>query len=638
MKSVVLVDGNPIDGPVTDETTVIYWALDAAPQGAVTLPAMVEAQSARLRTEYLDWCAALAQSNLGNATLAERLRCRLFGGASCWWTSLIAAKSPVSNPELGDVLKLRTLELFFKSGAYTSLTYRGADTRREGVLRDWCESRGWDFFAIGGDAGKANLHAKGWRQRLPHPIQAFLHLAYFVRRRHMGGRGLFGMRPRPLAHGAITAVTYFPNIDMAAAAQGRFRSHYWGPLHELIDRLGLTVNWVWFFHDSSHMSYRDAVTLQTALNQRAPQAERFVMLEDSLTLRGVMWAVWTYLGLWWTTLGMAPVRRRFTLADGALNFFGVLKDQWYSSIRGSAAMSACLYAAAFRNTVARLPRDGRLIYPWENQGWEHSLLCAWRSLREGPALAAVHTPGCVSAMDFRTFRGNEPLGPPAGRMFPDQLVAFGKPSAQLLRERGWPAANVTEAESLRYMAFGGKQNIECRELPATSRRLLVVTAMRAETEMQLRLLSAASGIGGLDRYSEVVVRPHPFCAVDDLVAALAFSTPVRIEGRPLNVLFAECDVVFVCNSTSAVVEAAWVGLPVIVAGSVDGVDLNPLNGIADLVVASSPEALRVELNQPRRIPLAPETFMLDPNLPAWQRLLTGDAGASPVATIHTGGR
>jgi len=610
---------------IAEDGTVVYWSAVRAPHGSFSLQTIVEQSSESLREDYVNWCGDLSQAPVGKRSLAGALSRRLLGGGSFWWMTIISVRSPVSSLAVVDVLRLRALETFYVSGAYRRLCYLGANTRLGNVLRTWCHSLGHEFIWRPTPTAAPEMpRIKRPRlNRLPHPLQALLQLAYFVRRRHLAKRRNGRRRPRPLADAELAVVTYFPNIDMAEWRQGRFRSHYWGPLHELIEDLGFKVNWTWLHHDASQLDYRGTVAFRDTLNQQsAATGQRYLMLEDGLTVRGVIWAIWTFLCLSLTSLRVEHLRDRFRFPGGTLNFFEILKDEWYSSLRGAAAMSACLHAAAFRNTVDELPATtSRVMYPWENLGWEHSLLCAWKRERQAPALAAVHTPGCTAAMYLTGIRGPELAGQPQDRVLPDRLVAFGRPAAETLREWGWPAQIVTEAEALRYMQFAGKYDVERRDVPKASRHLLLVTAMRAETEFQLGLLSAASRGGGLAAYEKVTIKPHPFCAVDDLVSALTFSRPVVIDQRPLDVLFGESDVVFAGNSTSAGIEAAWVGLPLILTASI-GLNLNPLKGIAGVSFVATVEALVEQLHRPLRIRLAPDTFLLDRNLPRWRALLT----------------
>ena len=60
-------------------------------------------------------------------------------------------------------------------------------------------------------------------------------------------------------------VTYFPNIDMAAAKNGRFRSRYWEKLHDALqpaDGKPNRVNWVFLYFPAPQCSFPDAIKLR----------------------------------------------------------------------------------------------------------------------------------------------------------------------------------------------------------------------------------------------------------------------------------------------------------------------------------------------------------------------------------------
>jgi surface carbohydrate biosynthesis protein (TIGR04326 family) len=624
----------------SDDDVVVQWQDAPAPESVLSLPALVDASSDRLRAEYLQWCNALADVPVGAGTLVGALTNRLLYGGSFWWTTLIAARSPISSPGLVDVFKLRMLETLYVSGGYRSLRYRGADRRLAGVLRSWCAALGHEFVWHRTAPADSNAAANEVVpvERLPQPILALRQLAYFLRRRYLPGLRVFGRRPKPTPDAGLAVFTYFPNIDLAEAKKGRFRSQYWGSLHDLIAELGLKVNWIWFYHDSHQMTYREALAFRERLNEQSTATDqRFLMLEDRLTLPAIASAVLSYLQLLIVSLRVTRIRERFTFAGSTLNFFDILQDEWYASLRGAAAMSACLYAAAFRRTVDALPSTtARMIYPWENQGWEQSLLSVWKGSRKAPTFAVVHTPSPTAPMYLRTYLGDERVGDPPKRPIPDRLIAFGGAAARVLVAWGWPSDIVTEAEALRYMGLAGKYGAARRVLPQRDRRLLLVTGiMRSETAFQLKLLSDASNAGALAAYSSVTLKPHPFCPVEALVAALSFSHQVAIDHRALDALFQETDVVFAGNSTSAAIEAAWLGLPLILTAAVDGLNLSPLYGIDGATFVRTASALAEQLRAPTRVELRPDTFLLDRDLPRWRAFLTQPLSASTrEAFVH----
>jgi surface carbohydrate biosynthesis protein (TIGR04326 family) len=624
---VLVGDGEDVDTKsATSECIIVYWAQLDVPPGTISLPLMVDESALELRGEYVDWCSKLAMVRTGSESLAAALSSPLLAGGSFWWTSAIAARSPVSSASISEILRLRVLEKFYAAQGCAALEYIGTNRVIERILREWCASTG-HLFVSRHDAlaaRKPRMPRPRGLKGAPHPVRAFAHFLYFVRRRCMPARSRRFARAQPLSDADLLIFTYFPNVNLTAAKEARFSSNYWGPLHGLVTSMRLKVNWVWFHHDSPQLSYRESAALRTKLNARSGEtAERFFMLEEWLGARSLCSAVSAYLKLLKTSFALETCREHFAFSGGTLNFFPLLEDEWYSSLRGADAMSACLYAAAMHDMVSAMPAaTSRLLYIWENQPWEQSLLCAWKSLREGTTLGVVHTPSCVAPMYLRTYLGREPTGDGAHRRIPDRLVAFGKPAAATLRDWGWPAGNVTAAEALRYMHLSKSFLAERRPLPESDRHLLVVIGiMRSEAEFQLKLLSAASERGGLNAYARVTVKAHPFCPVNDLVETLPFSPMLSIDDRSLDQIFSDADVVFASNSTSAAVEAAWVGLPLIITVALDGLNLNPLMGAPGIAFVATPDALESQLRNPTAPELPRDTYLLDEGLPHWRALL-----------------
>ena len=617
--TLTLIDrGGKADGCAGD---IAWWDDLVAPKGSVSVPQLAEARAEALRDEYVDWCASLARLKLGDISLAERLSSRLLGGGSFWWSTLIAQRSPMASPAINDVLRLRALERHYMQGGYAGLSYCGTDARLAAILGKWARSLGHGF-RWRKPAEKARRHAgTRWFDRLPQPVRALLYFGHFMVGRYRHARS--GSRPPSGTGSDLVIVTYFPNIDLARAREGEFVSNYWGPLPALIRRLGLAVTWVWFYANSTQMSYAESAALRFRLNGMAGEGERFLMLEDHLSPSGIAAALSAYLGLWFESFLLGDCRRHFRLADSRIDFFPLLSNDWYSSLRGTEAMKHCLYAAAFSGILAATgPGRRGLLYLWENQGWEQLLLYASRACPGAQTLAVVHSNSCTAPMYMRTCLRSEPVGDGAARPLPDRIAAFGEVPRRILGEWGWPADRLTTVEALRYMGLGGKQGAYARQLPETGRRLLVVTGyMHSETDFQIRLLARAIEFGALATYGRVTVKPHPYLPVDDILREVGFPGQVEITAKPLGALFEDADVVYAANSTSAGIEAAWVGLPLILTAAVDGLNLSPLMGLPGVEFVVDPQALGSALKIPRRVELGPEHYNLDAGLPRWTALI-----------------
>jgi surface carbohydrate biosynthesis protein (TIGR04326 family) len=152
---------------------------------------------------------------------------------------------------------------------------------------------------------------------------------------------------------------------------------------------------------------------------------------------------------------------------------------------------------------------------------------------------------------------------------------------------------------------------------------LVVTGyLGAETRFQLGLLAAAAAAGGIKKYQKVLVKPHPSSPIQGILPPPSTSFPWEATTQALEYLWKGSDVVFLANSTSASLEAAWLGLPTILAASVDSINLSPMLQFADAAFVATPDELMIELKDPRRIVIEEDYYLLDADLPRWKALLS----------------
>ena len=94
-----------------------------------------------------------------------------------------------------------------------------------------------------------------------------------------------------------------------------------------------------------------------------------------------------------------------------------------------------------------------------------------------------------------------------------------------------------------------------------------------------------------------------------------------MASQPLKELWAIADVVYCANSTSGCVEAAYLGIPLIIAGPADNLNLNPLYGLTSVNYETNSKMLCEELKNPTKINIPEDYFYLDDNMTLWKELL-----------------
>lgn len=605
--------------------TVFLWN-DYASQSdnAMSIPAIVENEFVVLRKTYLNWTAKLADAKYNGRTVRQFLTSDVLNGESYWWQTLIADKCPYKTKTPFDIIRLRAFEMKFLEGEFDELHYIGNDKVLAGVLKKWIVQELLLTFQWKKTNSISPKRLPLYR-RLPKVAQASL---FFL---HILWSRLRFLRPvLPEEKALCTIVTYFPGIDRERAEQGVFRSNYWGPLHEFIETNRIAVNWIWIYGNLQQFSFRESVDFQERLNRNVLSG-RHLLLENFLTLKGLASAVKMYLTLLIKSSRIASIRKDFHFEGSSLNFFNLLKEEWFESFRGYTAFQNCIYDVAFREAGKKLPTGTKLVtYIWENQPWEHALLATKKYLKNATYVGSVHTPGNSAMYNLKIFPGDEhELNQPFGRLCPDVIGAPGEIPATILRNGGWPPGKVRTLEALRYIESLAGQKVDCRTGNDSrhGKTLLVVTgSIESECCFQISLLEEAEKKGGLRFFSKMIVKPHPSIPVNDMMSEKSFQIPYTIVNTKLPELWPDTDMVYTSNSTSVSLEAAYLGFPVIITGATDNLNINPLFGTGYANFIHTADELASELlkehNEVKRIDYF---FSLDHGLPAWKSLFA-DAG------------
>lgn len=620
--------GNGTAGPVPDGVCVVHWRGWEVPAGHVSLEARLREDLPAIRQEHAAWAFEMGCQPFRGRPLQQWLQ----GGAplSMWWCSLLYERHPKMTPGLFTVYKLRALERLMDVEGCAVLRVRGGDARLRRCLAQLCRSRHRDFREE--DAPSASGQApRGLLRRCydaaPAPLRAlarFLHWWWTVRRHLPPAKdGL------PKAHRqTATIVTYFPNIDMEAARQGRFRSRYWETLHDALNQAaekagGPFVRWLFIRFPAPDLSFRQCRELRDRFRATAKDGASFHYLEECLRFRDLAAAFWRYLRLALTSLRLeAAVRPAFHFAASRLNFWTWLGPYWTESFRGWRCLERCLQYRAFERYATLAGPQRWTLFPLENCPWERMCAQTVHAAGNGPVIGAQHS--VIRPTDFRYFDDPRSFADDMGQAQPDAIRGNGLAAIRQWRAAGLPEDRLGEVEALRYLYLRPSLDGAPPCGPAASaRHLLVVTSFFAdETDAHLALLARVVAAGLLDGW-KVRVKPHPYLPVESRLQALLGrrAAEIAIADGPIASHLTPGTLVWASNSTTVTLEAALKGLPVMAMWPQDDFDLCPLQDVASLPRTGSLEDVARILAHPEAMRLPPRYFDLDGALPRWRALL-----------------
>ena len=632
MATLILLNKAELPKDAPSDALVAVWDKGSVPDGQISIPVELNNRLLPIRDELAAWTYETGCMRVQDKMLEEHLRAG--DNLSMWWCSTLVEKHPKVTHNLFPALKLRALEQVMEEKGVTALKLYapvGADPWLPEVLSRFCRETGRTFAATaaGGpqEAAPQGLKArlKACYYGLPAPLKALVRFPawlWVVRRR---------LPHTPLSRPALpegvkpaSIVTYFPNIDMAAAKSGRFRSRYWEKLHDALapsEGRPNRVNWVFLYFPAPQCAFPEAVKLRDRFRENGQDGASFHFLEEFLTAGDIWKSLVRFGKLLLSSRAVEPqVKELFRFPGSRMDLWPVLKDNWADSTRGWRALERCLTREAFRRYAEWAGPQDWTTFPQENCPWERMLCQSMHDADAGPVYGAQHS--TVRPTDFRYFDDPRMINDPAcRRAMPELWLCNGTGAQDALLAGHMPKARTALVEALRYLYLAPKPDA-APEAPARPVRLLIVTSFFAdETDAHLATLAASARAGVLDGW-EVIVKPHPYLPVAARLKALyGTAEPPRIVDGAIGNFLTPGTVVWASNSTTVALEAAFRKLPVLVQAAEDDVDLCPLQGLPGVVNVRSAADVAAALAEPKAPLLPPDYLALDPELPRWKERL-----------------
>ena len=633
MTTLILLNKAELPNDAPSDALVAVWDKGSVPDGRISIPVELNKRLLPIRDELAAWTYETGCVRVQGSMLEEHLRAG--DNLSMWWCSTLVEKHPKVTHNLFPALKLRALEQLMDEKGVTDLRVyapAGTDPWMRDVLSRFCRETGRTF-AMKDIPGPEETRPEGLKARLkayyyglPAPVKALVRFPawlWIVRRRLPRTRLARPVLPEGMKPASI--VTYFPNIDMTAAKNGRFRSRYWEKLHDALapsEGGPNRVNWVFLYFPAPQCSFPDAVRLRDRFRENGRDGASFHFLEEFLT-NGDIWKSLVRFGkLLLSSRAVEPqVRDLFRFPGSRMDLWPVLKDNWADSTRGWRALERCLMREAFRRYAEWAGPQDWTTFPQENCPWERMLCQSMHDADAGPVYGAQHS--TVRPTDFRYFDDPRMINDPAcRRAMPELWLCNGTGAQDAMLVGHMPKDRTALVEALRYLYLAPKPGEAAPEAPAKPTRLLIVTSFFAdETDAHLATLAASAKAGVLDGW-EVVVKPHPYLPVVERLKNLygTAEPPLVVDG-PIGNFLTPGTVVWASNSTTVALEAAFRKLPVLVQAAEDDVDLCPLQGLPGVVNVRTAEDVAAALAAPKAPDLPPNSLALHPELPRWKERL-----------------
>ncbi len=624
---VLVVDGSREVAPA-DGGLILAWKGYGEEPPIISIARYVESHAERLRATYLRFVHDLGERIVAGRPLREHFDTG--DGFSLWWMHRVPEKSPFKSARIVDCLRLLALEELLKDHHAERVTLHTSDAPLSEAVAGLCHALGIAFAHVRVPRPVGRWSLRRIYEALPQTLQGFFSF------RHLFLRWRFRrLRPFPWFGGshAVFACSYFYHLDPDASRRGAFHSHQWERLPECLHEHGIRVNWLHHYLPHEGRTVEESASLLEAFNRDSERQGRHAFLETFLSARVIAAIAGRWLRLHIIGRRLRRVSTVFHAEGSAANFWPLLKEDWWNSVHGTAAVSNCAWYQLFDRALEDLPRQDRGVYLFEGQGWECALVHAWRKHGHGEIIAVPHSsmpfwylniyddPRCLESDGCR-----KPL--------PDRWALNGRMAWRALTGAGYPEERLVAVEALRYtyldsfLTRARSRRADAAPARTDAPRLLVLGDFtREQTFRMLSRLEAAAPL--LEHAPSITVKLHPACRIARQEVP---HLKCDFTNQALGDILGDFDVAFCSNTTSAGLDALLAGLPVVAFLDDEGLNQSPLRGAEHVTYVNTPEELARALNVAagRRADAAPdEFFWIDSDLPRWQNVLVS-AGAPHV--------
>ena len=590
---------------------------DGLSNNIVSIPALVEKDADVLRQRYLSWIYALGESKIQGCRLVDHLEVR--PGLSYWWMSLSAEKCNYSrSPQIGNALRLMAFESWIVEQTPSHVKLVSANVHLALCIESWCVSTGvtfeWQRLPV--KAAQVSWFRRIYRS-LPLKLSALIWLAhYLVKRWPLKGVGL---KEWAKSKGEVAFVSYLHNLVPDALNAGKFESLYWAHLPDVLQRDDCKTNWLHMYVKAPLVPTASAAAnVIRQFNAMGQGDQLHVTLDTFLGWRVVFRALRDWRRLDREGLELRSIS--ITHSNASIDLWPLFKDDWQQSFYGVEALSNLMNLNLYEAALSALPAQRIGVYLQENQGWESSLIHAWKAAGHGRLIGSPNA--SVRFWDLRYFFDQRSYNKKDKNILPmpDLVAVNGSAAMRAYLGGNYPARQLLEVEALRYLSLAD-DSVGVPKIPRTTGAPLSVLAMGDylphNTRLQMRLLEQAATL--LPEDTEFVIKPHPNCPVNP---ADYSGLRMTVTLEPLSTLLTKCDVAYSSSLTAASVDAYCAGVPVISVLDPNQLNMSPLRGCVGVVFVSTSDELALALKDRKSSNPDQNTFfMLDTNLASWRKLL-----------------
>ncbi len=560
------------------ELAVINWDDTNRKKNHISLTGLVEKNSKKIRKEYIDFVDNISNHKINSLSVNSALK--IDEDFSLWWMSILHEKNFYKSPNIKDCLKIIALKDYLINNLNENIHIINVPLYCKYSINQLTQNTNIKLMIQYQISNKLKFKIS---VKIPFFLKSFYTLIkyYFL--------SLFFNKDKTCnklkSNKEILIVSYFLNFDKEDLKNKKFTSDYWGKLINNLKRNGYLVNWLHMFPTDNGQKNKKFLNSLNYINNTSKN-ENHYFIENYTTFRIFLLTLINYIKISFLAKKFANHKDSLNCKKNNIFFWDLLKDDWQNSLLGSNLMRNILIYYQFSEFIKNIPKQKKILYLHEGQGWEKALLNTVKKTHKSELIAVIQSP--IRFWDIKLFSSlkNEKVNKFNSLTIPDQIAVNTYDGINMLVEYGVDSNKLFMVEPLRYKKIS---NYNVLDYSIHKIRILVLGGYLKELTREL-----LESTNMLKEELSFNFRSHPGYVIDTKNYNVTNDNNSTIEKSLI-----ENDIIIIAGDSSAAIDAYLAKKFVIIYTKKGDLNYSPLRNYTDIKFMSDKNSLRqyiLELN------------------------------------------
>ena len=478
----------------------ILWSGYSVKENNLSILSYIEKNDIFLRDLFLNYLFEIKNNIIENNSNISKIL--IEKNLHIWWITKIEEKSYYKQPKLFECLKILALKKIIEDRNITKVNLFNPNIDIKNVIKEICVKKRIILKSYN-QINKYNTFIILYKL-----LRSFYHYFKFILPR------LFFIfkRNKYLNNNNQLVLFDFLNYYNYENFKDKktYNSEYWGGLTNYLSNNNIKIAWIHTFYKNKKIS--NVRKAESLLNNIKDRNQEHALLDSYINFDVIFNTLLIYFKSLYFSIFTLNKKKLFFSKSININFWDILKDDFFDSFIGPDLIINSFYFFLFRNIMPKINKNINAFYICENQSIEKSLIFNWKRNSKNKVFAIQNS--TVRFWDLRYAELNQKslLQKQKFNLLYDKLLVNGEQSYDILTYNKFYLNFIGKVEAFRYELFLN-QKIKLNYSNSNKKELKILIIGDASDYINSNLLNYFLKLQSTKQKFLIYFKPHPLSKI-----------------------------------------------------------------------------------------------------------------------------